>query len=385
MDIQKSDKQIEDANLAQKRHDARIAMENEVERNRREIEEKMQNERKERENLFLKSEAERKLAEEKLIREKSDKETKDREQSKNISSEITREIEKIKSVGPEISSLRTFKTDMDDMVKEQNISLSRIAMQEEARRREMSEQAVETKSKNKIYIILSLLFIISGGVAGWYIYTNQTEPIDEIIVKTELSKPIIYAELKKEIDYTLLSKVKLLSAIKTEIFSGELEPGKVKNIILTKKGSDGVTTEANSATFLGILSSEVPDDFKRSLTDKVSIYSIAPINGEKSGAIVFETGSYQKTFSGMLKWEDGTLIRDLYELLTGAVPGEEVFALHFIDIVINNQDARMLTDPNSQLKIIYGFLDGKTIAITGNIDSYNEIITRFKNDATGRQ
>ena len=218
--------------------------------------------------------------------------------------------------------------------------------------------------------------------AGWYIYQNQTTPAEtEPIPTVEAPKTIIYSELNKEIDFAQ-PKEKILTEIKKEIFETEIEAGKIKNISLIKNGTDGTKNTVTSDEFLNLINSGIPDELKRMLTEDIGIYGVAPVLGGRTGGIILKTDSYQKAFAGMLNWEKGTMTRDLYDFLTNTTPTENILTQNFSDIVINNQDARMLNATNGAQTIIYGFMDSKTIVIAGSVDGFNEISARFKNNPT---
>jgi len=362
--------------LEQKRLDARFAMESEDARKRRETEEGIETAENLKREMQRRLEEDKSKEEEKLAEEKKQAEEKSQKQ-KNLSvANIKKELDKIKSMGAGASPIRSYKGDMDNMVQELNISVARMLVEEDARKRERGLVYLSINQKKQIIMALGSLLILGGIGIGVYFYIMMPKKIDGITNNkiSETYKPLMFSETSNEIDISGLDRNKIISSFRTEILSNASKTANSENIILKKNGKEIQLTE-----LFTILKSGASSEFIRSLQDKFMIGIVSASPGTASGVLIFKTSSYQSTFANMLKWEKGTLVKDVYELLTREIPDEDLMKKPFEDTVINNQDTRVLRNIDGKIVLIVSFLNSNTIVLTGNTESFNEIITRFRN------
>jgi hypothetical protein len=106
--------------------------------------------------------------------------------------------------------------------------------------------------------------------------------------------------------------------------------------------------------------------------------------------LIFQVDSSQQAYSGMLKWEP-RLQSDLSPLFTRAprpeTPQElasstpatttpEVVSTGFVDVVLENFDARAIRDQNGDILLLWTFLDPHTLIITTNQYTLREVLSR---------
>lgn len=371
----------QDNNIALKRYAARIAMEGEAEKARREAEEKMARDRELAEEKEKQRESDKKAAEERVMRDKAAAEEREKKETANAALGIKNEIDKIKSEAGQRGSLRTLKRDMDEMVREQNISIARIAMQEEARKRTSGITEARQEKVNWFKYFLIIVFLLSGAGVGAYFYMlkmaeQTTLPQD---TTTPPVKNIISIEKSVELPLGGLSYEKITAEIKDRIGNIDVPNGSVYKITLTKKDVVNVTTEITPVDLLNAIKSGAPGDLTRSLGDNMLLGVVNTIIGARGGIIIMGVDSYQNAFAGMLKWEKGSMVRDIYEIINSKMAEEYLSAKNFEDLVLNNQDTRVLKDETGKIVMIYGFMNSKTLAIAGDSDVFNEILNRFRN------
>lgn len=373
--------QEDNKNLSLKRYAARLAMEGEAEKARREEEERIAREKELLDEAKKQKELDKKAAEERALKDKKDAEERERRSRAEATEEITGEIKKIKSVGAKIETLRTLKGDMDEMIKSQSISLARIAMEEDARRRASGLSIAVEGRKNWAMIIISVLMIASGlGIAG-YVYLNYRPTTADIVpietVYTTFSP--IATEYGKNFSLEGLSQNKIISDLKGLVSSTEIPGGSIQKFNLIKKTANGKDALLKSQEFFTQIRSGAPGDLTRSLKPEM-IFGVAnTLGGAKSGILIFEVESYQNAFAGMLNWEKGSLVKDVFQIITSQPENEYLINGIFEDLVVNNQDTRILRNENQEIALIYGFLNGRYLVITGNTEVFNEIIARFRN------
>lgn len=370
-----------DKSLDEKRRLARLSMENDTERQRREAEEKVQAEKKRVEELAKKAEADKKAAAEKVRMENEMKQRQEAEAKMKDSSRLKKELENIKAPGREISALRSFRGDMDEMIKNQNISVARIVMQEDTRKREEVKEATAIDIKKWGTVAAIIVLLLGGTGIGYYFYNLRTAETEispnAPAVSEKLSQPLIFSDITREIPLADISKEKITSATRDEINGTSVEPGKVVNFRITKDEA-GTKTDATTADVLSRLDFRVPDNLARSFGPRFMFGFINTVENAKSGIIILRPAFYEIAFSGMLKWESGSLIKDTYEILTGSAPSDDILQKKFEDSVINNQDSRIIKNESGDIVMIYGFPDSDTIIMAGNVSAFNEAITRFR-------
>ncbi|HRY62910.1 MAG TPA: hypothetical protein P5056_04045, partial [Candidatus Paceibacterota bacterium] len=303
-------------NLSVKRYAARIAMEGEAEKVRREAEEKAARDKEIAAELIKQKELDKAAAAERVIKDKLEEEAREKRAADEASSKIKTEVEKIKTVGAQIGTLRTLKRDMDELIRNQSISLARIAMEEDARRR--AGGATGQQTRNWLTLLASLILIASGLGIGGYIYLNY-KPSEENIPSTETAEKTIFPitiETKKELSLSGLPSEKAISEIKNAVSGSDVAAGNLQRIKLTKKSDTGDAADITSQEFFTIIGSSAPGDLTRSLNKEMLLGVLNTLIGAKSGVLIFNVESYQNAFAGMLNWEQGSMVKDIYETVT---------------------------------------------------------------------
>ncbi|HBM45526.1 MAG: hypothetical protein UT05_C0010G0043 [Parcubacteria group bacterium GW2011_GWF2_38_76] len=373
---------LKNNDISLKRYAARIAMEGEAERVRREAEEKIAKDKELVEETAKQKELDKKAAEERAMKDKREEEEREKRSAIKASTEIKSEIEKIKSVGAQVGSLRTLKRDMDQMILDQSISLARIAMEEDARKRKSSDTRGREGIKNWAMIIASIVFITFGIGVGGYLYFNYyreqatVEKPADLIKKTKV--PIV-VESQKELSLSGMSSEKTISEIKNSILESSVTAGSIQKIILTKRTPTDEVIEITSQDFFSAIKSSISSETIRSLNSEMLFGVLNTITGAKSGIMVFMTESYQNSFAGMLKWEKGSMVKDIYEIIKSVPANDYLITKNFEDLILNNQDTRVLKNENGEIVLVYGFLNGRELIIAGNTNVFNEIVNRLIN------
>ncbi len=371
----KDNEQKERDILTQKRIEARIAMENEESRIRRETEEKILEEKANIDKSIEEKERAKKDAEEKLNKEKNDAERKEAEEKNRSSQKFKKELEKIKSVGTQITPIRTFKVDMDTLIKEQSISTARMIMEEESRKKALGDNIPPSRGQKLVITILSMLLIVSGLGLGTYLFITK-ESIDDTTAETTqpiVIKSLIFSDTRKDFSLANKDKEQVITEISKEIINANLIPGQVLNLSI----KNGVN-EAKAQEFLRLISRTIPDDLTRSLRSQFMIGKSSTPEGYTGGFIILLTDSYKRAFDGMLKWENGSFVKDIYKMVSGSEPNEILQEKAFEDLIYNNQDTRVLKDENGKIILLYAFLNNTTIAISSELNSFGEILNRFR-------
>jgi hypothetical protein len=368
-------KQVE---LQKQRELARRAMEGEERRKRRELREKTELKKKreqEAKEAAARAELEAKQkTETETMKAKGEAEaTAQASRARKVESieESESFINQLKTKALNLSPLRTFKTDMARAVQEEGISISKIALSEQARRKLGKVETEEQPKNTKLIlpILLVILLVVGAGTYWWfYIRSGPTTPIinpaaPASFIFTEASRSL---ELKGDINeiHTLVNNE-----------AGVTIPAKtIKYIYFTRNGA---TQSWND--FRQVWGLKIPSQLTRNLSGQ---FMFGVFNNELASNrfLILKTPDYPLAFRGLLDWED-TMADDILPLLRGSNATVKERTPSFIDKMIQNKDTRLLKSIDGQTVIIYSFLDPQTIVIAQNEATFIEIMTRYKNGA----
>ena len=124
---------------------------------------------------------------------------------------------------------------------------------------------------------------------------------------------------------------------------------------------------------LGVKNDKVKNSFNQII--------IGSYSGKNSGRpfIILKTNYFPKAFEALNSWED-KMEQDLYPFFTPK--GKSLLRFDektkFIDKTIENADVKVLVDKENTLRILYGFIDDKTIVITDSTQAFSELARRLR-------
>jgi hypothetical protein len=156
-----------------------------------------------------------------------------------------------------------------------------------------------------------------------------------------------------------------------------LSLGAIAQIYFTR-GTETTRHILSAPEFLAAIGARVSAEFVRSLKDEFTAGTHA-FDGNQP-FIILTTDLYENAFAGMLAWEE-TLSEDLEPFFGDAVRDVQKNDVHiggiFQNKILKNQDVRVLTNSEGNIVLLYGFRDRKTIVITTNENTWNEVHTRL--------
>ena len=284
-----------------------------------------------------------------------------------------------------VSTVHTFKRDLQDVVKEQKISLVRAAaLEQEKRKPEPIEQAPKIPSRSPGIIVASFFLLLLGGgaLAGVY-YISLSGTVRQV---EQLGDSLVFAEASQRLaleDATPSEIRQHLSELRVSA-GGTL--GAITRIVPTFPDivydTGTLLRAATFAEFMQALGARPPDELLRALSDTffTGIHTVdknAPI-------IVVPVVSYDHAFKGMLDWEK-TLNSDLTPYFTpvsGLLTGPDglVETRTFEDIVMRNYDVRALKDDAGTIELYYSFPTRNILIIAESPYSFPEVLSRLQAD-----
>lgn len=276
-----------------------------------------------------------------------------------------------------IKVLRTYTSDMADAIRENEVSVIKIALAEKEKRDRESEYK-EAKGTN-----LSKVFLFLGGVAliivaifgvSYIIKMKKVIPIPPVATV----ETFIAYDSKSEIDVTKVTTVNnLLDTIKK---GWQIEQKPIEAIFLTKK-INNLSETFTSKDFLSLIQTTMPGALIRSLSPKYLIGKYSDSNNTSANKkysifFIFETTDYNQAYASMLEWE-GTMLQDLYVMFETTKPEDSPFKKPWNDIIVNNKDTRVLPGVNSEGLLYYTFVNKNNFVITNDIEALKEVISRL--------
>lgn len=277
--------------------------------------------------------------------------------------------------------LHTYLSDMADVVRENKISVTKIALAEQkARERgDYYNRNVEKPKKKFIYVLSGIIILVLAvGISYFSIKKSNKISIPPKIV--EESNSLISFDSKTTIDVTTATnKNDMVSFIKPEIKSDEI-PQTIKEIILIQKNSEGSSEKINLSNLLSLLNVTAPGSLLRSFSDSYMLgtYATKSAYDRSHLFLIIKVNDYNQAYAGMLEWEK-TMLSDLlnfFQINIGDT-GSYLLEKPFKDIVIKNKDVRILYSNAGADILFYLFADKDTLIITDSKEAITEIIDRI--------
>ena len=303
--------------------------------------------------------------------------------------------------------ISTYNSDVSHAIKSDNMSALQIALAEKRKQDERgtTDEAIKDSSGSfltKIFIAVVLLAIVIVGYLWWSGYfTNKNGK--SIFTKTD-SKTIVpqIAPIKIENRQIVQIDNKDNYAIRNYIEKSrdsDITPATMKEIILSvmAKGTSGTSTELvkiKTSEFFEKLELDVSPQLVRALDENytLGVYGSNP----RDLFIIFNVTSYDNAFSGMLAWEPH-MSDDLTDIMVKpralnatssstqnaksssvSIFGRDVVSERaFADRILFNKDTRILNDSAGNAKMLYSFINPKTLIIVSSEVGFREILSRL--------
>jgi hypothetical protein len=330
-------------------------------------------------------------------------------------------------------AIRTFQSDIAGRVKNDNVSMIKMALAEKMRQERNPGQnsyADVTRprpGRGLLIAVIVIMFLITGGVIGmrWYFNRPIQPTISEIIAPDE--PEILYSEAEAAVSSDNKSSDQIFRDLRTEIMA-DLDLGVIKRTLLTK-GMGSSTKNTSASEFLDLLHTRVNDSLKAAFSGQYLLGSYSKDPHETF--LLFKVDSYESAYAGMLAWEPfmegdiGKLFPSSLIIATTTTSAVETGGQQsaqamtpassstvqtavtastspispalatssaaqrtvnqpvatFKDRIVQNKDARVLIDTDESIKFMYVFLDAKTLLIVSSERGLKEVLARM---TTGR-
>jgi len=258
----------------------------------------------------------------------------------------------------------------------------------------------------KISLILIIIFIISLGVASYFIYkeyvtTDNTENVIEPLATTteEETKPLIRnqnilnPEIVHSADFSKLNRgdiVNTINIIRSILTENKITPG--NNV--------AINTNVGIRTLLEKIRYSGDEALLRSFDEVDYVLGLYSMNNNKyENYLLIKLNNFDLAFKSMLFWEKYMMVdlKDIFignnmvENNTNASTSTSTVATYnkkdtevFVDKILKNYDIRTYVKNSDNLTIIYGFINNKYLLITSGESSFIDIKDRLLKENISR-
>lgn len=360
--------------LAKGREQARLAMEGERHRKRREFDRKVI----EQKELLAKKLAEQKNRDEEekkelTLKEAEQKRLREQEVRKREAERIDKivaskeEMSRLKSSpNIELSSLRTLKSDLAKANKSGDLSLTKIMLKQQ--RQDSAEKSHQKKSSriflaSIIFIIITITII--AGVFWW-----DSIPVETITTSSrKVTAPAsILAAEPIGIDTGKYTPIYLSQAI-TGIINESSGQQPIKQIYFYRESGSLDFKEAANADYF-----ELPNEFLGLITGEGMI-GYSTVTGKYF--FILKTLDRQNTWLYLLENEN-TVIGELFGAIRGSQTRAKILNAVFENYFIDNVDTRKGFADNATSLGIYGFVDQNYILFTEDEPTFLDIVSKYR-------
>ncbi len=286
----------------------------------------------------------------------------------------------INTNGEKLETIQTYMSDMANVVRDREMSVTKIASIEHKSREDKNYYREEKKPhNNKTFFIIGGIIIIISAVIVSYLLIQKTEEKNKPhqIIKTYETQ--ISYNKKVTLNATnVTDKNDLFNLINPEIIKkGNTES--IKDILLTKQ-INNVISQLPLDSLLKLLKVTAPDSLIRSFSKNYMMGTYTPLNTNKKTNLflIIKIKNYNLAYAGMLEWEK-TIIYDLFTFFRINIKGDNNKLLNkpFQDVIIKNKDIRVLYNEEGIGVFFYLFSNRKTLIISDSQNAIKEIITRL--------
>ena len=286
------------------------------------------------------------------------------------------QLEKKDKPVSKVPTVRTFRNDVQDLMKEKTVSRSSVAMAEAARREARGETRFPVEDDKshlgRMIFILFLVLAFGLGVGAYALIGMRFSLSGQHATSTPKQDPTV-----SDISITLTNSPneQVLADISIAFSKTSLPTGGSRSLVFLVSDKNGGRKATLSEFFKAVEQNSIPDALTSSLANDFTYHVFS--NSTLSGVLMIESRSYPDSFAAMLDFESG-IARAIIPALDPWYDRKSIPRLdgrQFKDIRIGTHDARVLYDIDGAQLLAYAFVNKKTLVIAGAADTLTEILT----------
>ena len=293
----------------------------------------------------------------------------------------------------ELKRIRTYESDVQEIMQKGQISKATIAIAENAKQIKHEDEISKTPpvpiAPSRVFPVepelpfgrqtpnYRFLFLIIGGAlllvgVGIALFFFMARSSSGRLILPKTTVPQESAIVIKENE----KRTGVITTIQKTLKSISVPQSDIRTIPI-KLGNASITT----AEFFELLDATPPATLVRALSPE----PLLGVYGFQGGQpfLLFDVLSYDHAFAGMLEWEEKLLedIGPLFGISPGALSGgtgsttAEILGnrIRIKDIILRNKDARAAFDSDGNILFLYAFTDKQTLVLTTGEDTLRAI------------
>lgn len=287
---------------------------------------------------------------------------------------------------PDIKPLRTYRTDAEEAIRNQRMSVVNIAVAESKREEKRKEEAVRrppevipelspdlapAKSGSRLSIpavLLSIVFLAAGAGAIYFVFIQGA---DDSAVEPTIVAPS--SSLFGESDTRQFPVSNIMTPLESyRDMIGSIEGVRLGDIVRTVpvEKRSGASEPMRAQAFFARSTPSMPGRLLRSIDEfGLGIHEFDGMNP----FMVLYVNSFENSFAGMLEWER-TIPLELSPLIMLSYGSIDTAGASFHDRVVRNKDARVLRTLDGNDILFYTFTDTGTILIATKLSTLERLV-----------
>lgn len=322
-----------------------------------------------------------------------------------------------------VQRVRTFEQDVAESMQTKQATVLHVALAEQEHAEELRTEVTKKQTNSLLYFV-SFIFILIAFGAALYAYFFYVPP-QKGVLPTELatSKDLVATDATFSIEVDLNNRAQSV-ALLADTSSIDTTLGTVTHIvpfisetIESKKTSRIITSQE----FFAFVGKNVPDIFKRSLTQDITFVRV--MDEDLRAGIIVQSNDYERTIVGLNAWEK-TIVTDLEKVFnysrrieikelvetvtqTEVTKETEVYdpktkktklvtststepvstfeekvnsitdEVSFGNSVRKNIELRIAKGTSGKEYLVYGFPERNTLVIAGSVETFLRIVDRL--------
>lgn len=281
---------------------------------------------------------------------------------------------------PPIVGMHTFRQDIQHIVKDQKMTLTKAAALEADRQLRPEEAAApaprQRPSRTRGIVLAAFALFFLGVAALFGVYYVQSSKAGAPVTQND---SLLFAEQSIGLPTTGRSSSDLKQALLSARTNNNAQLGSISRIIPLVGTTNATQRPATLSEFFTAIGANPPPDLVRALGDQffLGLHTV----DKNAPVLVIPVTSYDRAFAGMLAWES-TMNSDLTPLFTPVPQYINVdgipTARTFSDLVMRNYDVRALKDDSGTVELYYSFPTRDILVIAESPYTFAEVLTRLQ-------
>lgn len=292
----------------------------------------------------------------------------------------------------DVPQIETYNSDVARAIKKDNVSAMQIALAEQKKQQNRQSTGGMVPNGSGKSLLVKILFfvlffiIIILGYLWWAGYLTPKNPVIQGTTNTQQpAQQQSQSQIKIEQRQIIPINSKDSISIKNDINkakNGNIDSGTIKEIVLGQQTPTGEVATINANDFLTKLGTHAPDQLLRAIDSKytLGVFGSTP----RETFVIFNVKSYDNAFAGMLSWESyldedmGDIFdRNIASTTKNSTSSNMTSQRVFTDKILFNKDTRILNSTDGQTKLLYSFIDPRTLIIVSSETGLRELISRL--------